>query len=459
MIRVHWRSYTWDPKLPSYRYRCLIPALGLQDKGLVANTFSKSKQDACLEEGNDVLILIKTISLPDLDLARRAKVMGQKVVLDICDNIFFWVDFYANSEETNFFHYYQNQSALLRELGKVVDAIVVPTESLAEKMRREFPDSRVVVIPDSLETDMLRRRVGGPFSARLAFSSYFGSPYRGLKTGIDGAYFFASKVFDRAGKMASVFLGRVTGRIAKGIAGFRRRYERVLARQWLGSRAEKYFEALSLESAVLPKGIVTRHVDDKARRPLIWFGNSGVGGIFGISELKLVEEALERVNARVPISLTVVSESDRALAMRFKAASFPIHFVPWTLEGCSREIAKSEVVVIPNSGNDFARHKSANRAVLALSIGTPVVASKISSLEPFSDCIVFDDFEAGILGYLESQELARKHVARARAVIDETFTTEKIVEKWEALFAELMPSRAASPVSARFPGLPEYQPQ
>jgi glycosyltransferase involved in cell wall biosynthesis len=95
----------------------------------------------------------------------------------------------------------------------------------------------------------------------------------------------------------------------------------------------------------------------------------------------------------------------------------------------------ANVVLVPNSLDPFSRCKSANRALLALAHGVPVVATRTRALEPLSPCVIFDDWVGGIERYLEDKELAQAHLRVANDIIQREFSGLALAEEWKRLFA------------------------
>jgi glycosyltransferase involved in cell wall biosynthesis len=439
-FRIHWRTYTWTSSIPSFRYRCLIPALEMQKQGIAESLITRTRQDACFEEGFDVLVLVKAVSEEEVQLALDAKAFGRPVVLDLCDNLFFWAEYYEQTGFTDKYLYHQQRAKLLNTLGNLVDAIVVPTVSLQQRLLKAFPEQRVVVIPDALETDELREALLPDRQVReLARAYYIGSLYRALKVGAwDGLPFLyemylSSKVYFAL----RVVRGLYRRLVLTPLAALKRLYQALLIGIWPGL-IEQGLEVLPTVASEISEWRAPK-IEWAGKRNLLWFGNSGFDGVFGISELKKIEPELAALYKEHPFVLTVVSESDKLLAKCFPNPAFPIEFVEWSLDKCAEAIKRCDVVIIPNSENDFARHKSANRAVLALSNGKPVVASFIESLEPFKACILFDDFRHGITEYFENPELVARHTSLARSTIDSQFSPERAAHLWGALLQELCP--------------------
>ena len=88
------------------------------------------------------------------------------------------------------------------------------------------------------------------------------------------------------------------------------------------------------------------------------------------------------------------------------------------------------MTIIPNSKSDFSICKSANRAVLSLSLGVPVVATKTPALIPFEECTIIDNWEQGLREYLTNKELANSHIKKAQSTIQKNYSGEAIANQW-----------------------------
>lgn len=417
----------------------------------MATRITKVGQDACLEEGCDVLILVKNVAPSEIVLAREAKALGAKVVLDLCDNLFFWPEYYRQPLRPNHYQGSVRTAECAKELVEVVDVIVVPTESLRRRLLEEFPNKRIEVIPDAAETEGLRNAFPPSLTTwKLTLSSYFGSLYVATKIGIfEAPVFILGALFRRLGLKLKDRTANIPKLFEKAIAA----YGTAIAWLWPGIRFSEYQRAKT-QSQVKPLNTQLRSPKPAlapGAKKLLWFGNSGIEGVFGLSELRRVLGDLERVHQTHPISLTVVTDSDRYFPLVFEGISFPVRFVPWSLNGCPEEIKHSDVVLLPNSDNDFAKHKSANRAVLALSLGKPVVASRIESLAPLEQCLLFDSFETAILKYLHSRELVQDHVTRATTAIEQHYSLKRVASLWAHLIEGLVVSPIPTPVLAPGP--------
>jgi hypothetical protein len=103
----------------------------------------------------------------------------------------------------------------------------------------------------------------------------------------------------------------------------------------------------------------------------------------------------------------------------------------WDNESIRSHIKASDVAIIPNSGDPIAICKSANRAVLALSLGVPVVANRTPAMEIFEGCVCFDDWVGGLYRYLTEPALVQDHLLRAQSVLRREFDPECIARQYQ----------------------------
>jgi glycosyltransferase involved in cell wall biosynthesis len=218
-----------------------------------------------------------------------------------------------------------------------------------------------------------------------------------------------------------------------------RRAAGLVLRQRLG-------RALARRRADLPRavaGIVERGLLPAVRRRIarpakprvpqvIWFGNSGsVQPRFGIINLADIARDLEQAAREVAFRLLVVTNDRAAYLEHVAPLALESAFAPWDRLTIFGHLRDSSVALVPNSRDEFSICKSANRASLALSQGTAVVATQIPSLAPLADCVYFDDFAGGLATYLQDRELAADHVRRAGDVIKREFSGPVVAECWQ----------------------------
>ena len=164
---------------------------------------------------------------------------------------------------------------------------------------------------------------------------------------------------------------------------------------------------------------------------VLWFGNAGsVTPRFGIVNLADIAAELEAAAREVPFRLLVVTGDRSAYAKHIEPLALETAFAPWDRMTIFHYLRESDVVILPNSRDEFSICKSANRATLALSQGVPVVATRIPSLDPLAGSILLDDFQGGVVTYLRDRELAVDHVRRASEVIEREFAATVVAERW-----------------------------
>jgi glycosyltransferase involved in cell wall biosynthesis len=172
----------------------------------------------------------------------------------------------------------------------------------------------------------------------------------------------------------------------------------------------------------------------KEHNYVLWFGNSGSPGVFGLTDLVGIVPDLEAAWKNKPFTLVVVSDNEDMYASYIKDLEIPSLYYEWTIESLPYRIRSSSLVIIPNAMNEFSLAKSANRAILALYHGAPVVATSTPALALFRDCIILDDWVRGIELYLSDQSLVERHVEKAREIIVSNFSGHLIAEQWKGLF-------------------------
>jgi glycosyltransferase involved in cell wall biosynthesis len=214
---------------------------------------------------------------------------------------------------------------------------------------------------------------------------------------------------------------------------------RLLRRERLGRAlrerpADLPFAAGWLRREVMPA--LRRHMPGAAgadRPQVLWFGNVGsLEPRFGIANLVDIAGELHAAAAEVPFRLLVVTGARSAYREQIAPLPLDTAFAPWDRLTIFRHIRESAAVIVPNSGDEFSACKSANRPVLALSEGVPVVASRIPALEPLDGTVLFDDFHAGVVTYLRDHDVAADHIRRADDVIQREFAPAVVAERWHA---------------------------
>jgi glycosyltransferase involved in cell wall biosynthesis len=145
-------------------------------------------------------------------------------------------------------------------------------------------------------------------------------------------------------------------------------------------------------------------------------------------------EQLLRVNEKIPIKLLVVSNDFNAYQKMIAGFPFLSAYKKWNYRHIFDDISGADVCVIPNSKDDFSRCKSPNRTLLALSLGVPVVATDVSSIDDLKNCVILDEWENGLFTYLNDPQRVARDIARAKLILDEKYSSNAVARLWDELF-------------------------
>ena len=275
------------------------------------------------------------------------------------------------------------QSSFLR-MADVADAICVPTDTLAEIVLSYCHGKPVYVIPDGIETESLL------------------PVYRSLLP---------------------------TPTLTKKIS-WKRRW-----RECHETSRERW-----ARSACLYRRAWRGH-----RKNLLWFGNHGAAyGRFGIQDILLFKSALQRLNALLSVELTVISnhrEKYQSVAAQLGVAS---RYVNWTDSAVHDWLLCADVVIIPNSLDEFSICKSSNRALLSLQARVPVVATATAALADLEGCLWTGDPYTGLCLYLTDDQEAKTAVEKAQVVIAEHFLPQAIGRLWLQAISKMQNAHASA---------------
>ena len=384
-MRLAWIVPNADPKVASFRYRCLIPAWAMQQIGHDSAIFVDELPDPAQF---DAVIVVKQAGERVHELACTFRARGKPVFLDLCDNIF--VPGYAQRRGPEL----SAESA--GELARHAEALVTPTQALERVTRQHLGDDVASwVVPDAALTPDAYQAI----SAWLP-GSVVSAPPRGVDRLISGS----RRVFGSEGDDgdSSVQTGRSGDKRDGGIFGVESDWQ-------------------------------VDHLPENTAR-VIWFGRHGsFHSEFGMGLLRPVIEELERAHRDRPIELVVISNN----RIRFDALTHGVkiftRYETWSNERVFFELSRADLFVMPSAADPFSLCKSANRAVLALANNVPVVATYLESLEPLRDVLVMDDWRAGIDAYLFGRGAADEHLARAQPILAAQFSIDAIGQQWNAI--------------------------
>ncbi len=396
---IAWKVGAANPRIASVRYRCFMPVEGLTERGISSVVLETGET---VRDFSDILALIfvKSFSREDAVLAARAREASVPIILDLCDHIF--VRGYREGRRAL-------QYSEFESIAAGASIIVTSTKELGEVIAKHVSSSiPIIQIPDQVEErEMTRMLVGERGGWRQN---------RHMKQRQWSWSWMWQSV------RSQLHLGTIRELSQKGIFAFR--HPKQAIERYRSKRFRVVQEACRSSSIV-------------AQKKVIWFGNDGASySGFGIPSLQQVTTSLGKIHRGIPLCLTVVS-SHRAkdkYERHFASLPFPSRYKPWDPLSIFDEIASSDLCVLPNPLDDFSRCKSANRAVLALSLGIPVVASWAPALEPLQDCLILDNWEEGIRIYLTDRARAEDDVRRARVIIKQYYSAGAITALWASVF-------------------------
>jgi glycosyltransferase involved in cell wall biosynthesis len=180
---------------------------------------------------------------------------------------------------------------------------------------------------------------------------------------------------------------------------------------------------------------------------LVWFGvfaaplksylESELSGIARRTSARAMELAFVTYAEAAPL----VKELEHAV--RRVSPCFSINHVPWSLETMALELARADLVLLPqDASSPWGRVKSHNRLVEAIRAGRFAIASPIPSyLELASYAWVGTDLAAGIEWALQHPIEVQERLEAGQAYVAERFAPAVIGAKWAELLR--IPERAA----------------
>jgi hypothetical protein len=358
----------------------------------IASRFYEHSRQAVAELGElHAVIFVKLFDEASVKLACTARKQGLKVFVDLCDNVV--VPSYAlkPSVET---------LASLAAISAIADAIVFSSPALSDAIRPHLAaNARTLTIPDQIES----------------------------KETVEAA----KTVQRRARKVMS----------RRALAAFYKHPR--LARYWAALGQPDLVArriARMLAGAKPPASFRPEHWTDD-RKLVLWFGNHGAAhSNFGMLSLLKTLPAMEEVNRDIPLKLLVISDDRFAFDLALCSLEFPTRFQEWTFQNVFDALSDADVCLVPFGTDAFSLTKSANRAVLALNYGVPVIADGLRSMEPLEGTIVFGDWAAGLRRYLGPDGASARKTAgeRARGLLTDAFSSGAIGRDWSALIMEPM---------------------
>ncbi len=164
---------------------------------------------------------------------------------------------------------------------------------------------------------------------------------------------------------------------------------------------------------------------------IVWFGTAGSETPrFGMVDLTRITGGLERLNKRLPVRLTVISNSREAYAKYLTGFAFPTRYYEWQRDTFPYLFSVQDVCIIPIDANPFTICKTSNRLITALQLGLPVVADRIPSYEAFAGCTKTGEWEENLYQYARHKSERKKDVKNGQRFIQSRFSKEVIAAQW-----------------------------
>lgn len=416
-IVVGWKTAGLNPNIASLRYRALFPLIALEKQGVKNKICSRVNRSFL--KGLDALIIVKSFKSEDVWLAQEAFNLSIPVVFDLCDNIF--IEGYGGDS---------GPSDIFLSIASVASAITVTTEPLASVVRERIGDRvPIYIIPDGIENrcnlNDARRRLFFPKLKSIAWkpvvmvSSVIQSLFDVYQiSGVKGAL---RKIYEKFHALFNRCLKLVYGIKTKLVDRFSLTAGNI--------KCSINAEEISAHSDPVAGG--NSCAQSSKRKKILWFGNHGAShASFGMTDLLLIKKELEAIAADIPVELIIVSNNQQKFIDYIKPMAIPTQYYEWKAESMSKHFLEADLVVIPCSKDDFSICKSANRSVLAISNGLPVVATSTAALNDLRDVMVLDDFEVGIRRYLSDFDFVTNHIQNGKELIQQLYGQGAIGELW-----------------------------
>ncbi len=413
-MKIGWKIQKLSVGIASVRYRAMMPMLALESADVQNRLFSSGLELNL--DGLDVLVIVKSFTPDDLFLAQNAASRGIRVVIDLCDNIF--IGQYGKAAGKT------SPAQIFDAIATQADAIVVTTEPLATVIRQRLPHLQVSVIPDGIETPAMHKGMQKQMGDAQLFAKTHG--LRLLKR----------KLGNLVVRLREEGLGLAV-RLSWRLINRGRKALRTQVKGWLSGR---FGSAKTKETSVLktthPQHLALETapvvvVVGQHAKTILWFGNHGAPHArFGMLDLLEIRDALESAAKEFEVELVVVSNHRTKYEAYIRPLQIPSRYFEWSPQVVDRWLDQADVVVVPNSLDEFSICKSANRSVMAVSRGVPVVATPTPALTPMASYIHTGDPLEGLRNYLSDRELGRRDANSAYALAQDAFGQKTIAHAW-----------------------------
>jgi hypothetical protein len=182
---------------------------------------------------------------------------------------------------------------------------------------------------------------------------------------------------------------------------------------------------------------------------LCWFGHHGdAAPPFGLVDLAPLLPLLAELHERTPLQLTVITGSEASFDERIGAvARVPVRFKPWRRETLRALLVQHDACLLPVRDNPFTRCKSANRLLLALHAGVPVVADPLRAYVPFAAFARLDGFAAALGELARDRDALHERTLAGQRHVRSTWIPARVVEQWRGWAGRFAGERGAVPLA------------
>lgn len=403
--KIIWKVNLVSIFMASVRYRCLLPAIALKSYGYESIILHRN-ETVDFFDNVEAVVFVKTFSEADFALAKKANEHGVPIYIDLCDNTF--IPHYINSPT---YKYFKKIAGLASKVVTTGDAL---SEVIAKNLKSNIP---VVIIPDQVEED------------------------KGVKFLTDEVKLVRKSRFKlMAGTFKPVINRILYGALNDVIRPAKSKF--VLTQNFLIGKLHKRGVYISSKEGALKTGKTVTYQKElppeylkSQAKTVIWFGNAGKDfSDFGLSTLAGILNELITINKIIPIKLLVVSNNIECYYNLIEKVPLITAYKPWNYNQIFSDIVSADVFIAPNSNDEFSICKSPNRALLALSLGTPVVATSMPSLSKITGCIIVDDWQHGLRTYLTDKQRVAADISAAKQLLEKTYSGNAIAALWMNVF-------------------------
>ncbi len=474
---IYWKVNSLNFNIASVRYRAVIPQKALNTIDVQSNVVDII--DDTKLRNMDHVIYVKSFSINNLISINETAFLTNNVYYDLCDYIF--VETYASDGK-------HKADFIFREIAKKCKAIVTTGEKLGQVIKENLSiEIPIYVIPDIVEEDLgytnnvmkmiLPKKIAEQGKVYITLKKYLSISKASnkiqryaiyLKNRITLEYLFKyirrkySWTYKKSKKIrGSLILIRnrtnvkyarkMLKKIRSSVRGFlivaKNRCKPECLYKRAGSmkkRLRNYFGLCVLNKwrKEIGRKLITMSEgrsdnNSKKYHKILWFGNHGSDHTdFGMSDILLLADELDILVQRHKIELIVVSNNYTKYKQIIKPLNIKSTYYEWDKDKMPNHFSKCDVVIIPNKLDQFGICKSANRALLALHYGVPVVATSTPAMEKLSKCIILNNWINGIEKYLCDESAVNNDVKTAKNIIGEYYSLSMVANSWAQIINE-----------------------